>query len=107
VPKAIYIEHNGRRTEAEVATGTSLMRAACDSGVGGIVGDCGGVMSCATCHVFVGPQFLPLLTPISDQEGQMLDFTAVAKAENSRLSCQILMDDRLDGITVHVAHPQA
>ena len=107
MPKAIYIEHDGRRTEAEVALGTSLMRGAGDNGVDGIVGDCGGVMSCATCHVFVEPQFLELLPVVSETAAQMLDFTAAPRAENSRLSCQIVMTEQLDGVTVQVAYPQA
>ena len=106
MPKAIYIEHDGRRTEAEVVLGTSLMRGAGDNGVDGIVGDCGGVMSCATCHVFVETQFLELLPAISDTEAQMLDFTAAPRAWNSRLSCQIVMTQQLDGVTVRVAYPQ-
>lgn len=107
MPKAIYIEHDGRRTEADIASGTSLMRAAGDNNVSGIVGDCGGAMSCATCHVFVEPQFLELLPPATDQEDQMLEFTAAPREDNSRLSCQIVMNDQLAGITVRVAYPQA
>jgi len=107
MPKAIYIENDDRRTEAEVALGTSLMRGAGDNGVDGIVGDCGGVMSCATCHVFVEPEFSELLPAVSETEAQMLDFTAAPRTKNSRLSCQIVMTEQLDGITVRVAYPQA
>jgi ferredoxin, 2Fe-2S len=107
MPKAIFIEHDGRRIEAEVPVGISLMRAAADHGVKGILGDCGGVVSCATCHVFVESPFLELLPPVSEQEEEMLDFTAAPKAHNSRLSCQIVMTEQLDELTVRVAYPQA
>lgn len=107
MPRAIFIEHNGRRIEAEVPVGTNLMRAAGDHGVSGILGDCGGVAVCATCHVFVESSYLELLPPVSEQEEQMLDFTAAPRANNSRLSCQTVMTDQLDGLTVRVAHPQA
>ena len=106
MPKAIFIEHDGRRIEAEVPVGVSLMRAAGDHGVGGILADCGGVASCATCHVFVESPYLELLPPVSEQEEQMLDFTAAPRASNSRLSCQTVMTDQLDGLTVRIAHPQ-
>jgi len=106
MPRAIYIHPSGERSEVEVPVGTSLMMAATGHGLDGIVGDCGGVMSCATCHVFVEPAFAGLLPPPADTEDQMLDYTAADRQPNSRLSCQIAMTDALDGITVRMADPQ-
>lgn len=106
MPKAIYLHPNGERTELDVANGTSLMLAATGQEVAGIVGDCGGVMSCATCHVVVDGAFAALLQPRSDTEDQMLDYTAMPREPNSRLSCQIVMSDALDGIRVRIADPQ-
>lgn len=106
MPKAIYIEHDGTRVEAEIPSGTTLMRAAGDHGVTGILGDCGGVMSCASCHVYVVEPYGHLLKPPGDEELGMLEFTAAPRTSASRLSCQIVMADELDGITVQVAFPQ-
>ena len=106
MPRAVFIPSDGKAIALEVAEGTSLMRAAVTNGIDSIVGDCGGVMSCATCHVLVDPLYLPFLPALSDNEDMMLDCTAAPRAPNSRLSCQIMMDASLDGIVVHVADPQ-
>lgn len=104
--KAIFIAPDGREMTVEVAVGTSLMRAATASGVPGIVADCGGLASCATCHVFVDPDFVLRLPEPGPNEDQMLDCTAAERLDNSRLSCQIIMSEELDGIRVTVADPQ-
>lgn len=106
MPKVIYLQAGGFATELEVPAGLSLMAAASSAGVNGIVGDCGGVMSCATCHVVVDDAFIDLLPPPDETERQMLDYTAMPREANSRLSCQILMSDALDGIRVRIADPQ-
>lgn len=105
MPKAIYLL-NAVRNEIDAPVGTSLMRGACDNGVEGIIGDCGGNMSCATCHVFVDDEFLHLLSPVSSSEDQMLDYTAAPRQPNSRLSCQLFMSEALNGLTVTIADPQ-
>lgn len=104
--RVFYIHSNGERSEVEVGVGTSLMAAATANGVAGIHGDCGGALSCATCHVIVDPAFADLLPPMGDTERQMLDFTAAPREPHSRLSCQIVMAQALDGIVVRVADPQ-
>ncbi|KAF1061467.1 2Fe-2S iron-sulfur cluster-binding protein [Variovorax sp.] len=86
MPRAIYIHSNGERTELEVAEGQSLMLAATSHDLQGIVGDCGGVMSCATCHVIVDAAFIDRLPPAVDTENQMLDYTAAPREAGSRLS---------------------
>jgi len=106
MPQVIYLHPDGTRTELEVANGSSLMLAATGHGVDGIVGDCGGVMSCATCHVVVDDAFIGLLPARGDTENQMLDYTAMPREPNSRLSCQIVMSDALAGICVRIADPQ-
>src|SRR6059036_1974414 len=103
MPRVIYIHPNGDRNEVEVANGQSLMLAATSHDIEGIVGDCGGVMSCATCHVMVEAPFAALLPPPEDTESQMLDYTAAPREAGSRLSCQIVMNEALDGITVRIA----
>jgi 2Fe-2S ferredoxin len=106
MPIATFITPDDHRVEVDVPNGTSLMHAATAAGVSSIVGDCGGAMSCATCHVLVEPDFLPELDAASDTESQMLDYTAAPRQPNSRLSCQLVMNERLAGIVVRVADPQ-
>jgi 2Fe-2S ferredoxin len=106
MPKAIYITEEGKRTELDVRVGTSLMQAAVSNGIHEIVGDCGGSASCATCHVYVEPPYVAILPEIGAAEEGMLQCTAAQRQPNSRLSCQILMMEQLDGITVHIANRQ-
>ena len=104
--QATYICTDGSRRDVAVAVGSNLMRAACDSGIEGIVGDCGGAMSCATCHVFVEDGYLDRLGAMEPNEDQILDFTAAGRQPNSRLACQIVMNEQLAGIVVRIADPQ-
>lgn len=106
MPTVIFVHADGRQTEREVPAGTSLMIAATGGGVEGIVGDCGGVMSCATCHVVVDEAFADRLPPAGDTERQMLDYTAMPRQPTSRLACQIVMNDDLAGLRVRMADPQ-
>lgn len=106
MPRVIYIHSNGERHEVEVPIGHNLMMAAAGHDIEGIVGDCGGAMSCATCHVVVDEPFAALLPKPDDTEDQTLDFTAAPREANSRLSCQIVMSDALDGIAVRIADRQ-
>jgi len=78
--------------------GRSLMQAAIDAGISGIAADCGGSMTCATCHVIVDETWLALLPPRSADEDAMLDMTAFPRQPGSRLSCQIRLADSLDGL---------
>ena len=104
--KAIFICSDGTHRDVDVAIGTNLMRAATDNGIDGIVGDCGGAMSCATCHVFVEDGYAERLPGMEANEDQILEYTAAGRAPNSRLACQIVMASGLDGIVVRVAVPQ-
>jgi len=106
MPKVVLIKPDATRVELDVAVGTSVMRAATAQGIDGIVGDCGGGLTCATCHVVVDGAFMPLTPPMTANEDQMLDFTAMGREPNSRLSCQLVMTDALDGLTVRIADPQ-
>jgi ferredoxin, 2Fe-2S len=106
MPRVILIKSDETRVELDIPVGTSVMRAATALGVNGIVGDCGGGLTCATCHVVVQDEFMPLTPPITPNEDQMLDFTAMPREPNSRLSCQLVMTDALDGLTLRIADPQ-
>ena len=83
--------------------GDSIMETAVRNGVPGIVGECGGSLSCATCHVFVADDTLDLVGGPGDLEDEMLDGTAVDREENSRLSCQIKLQG---GCEYHVSTPR-
>lgn len=100
------IEADGTRHALAAATGQSLMRAATDAGIDAIKADCGGLMTCATCHVFVAPEWLDRMPPPSSDEEAMLEMTAEPRRPTSRLSCQIDLDDALDGLTVELPTTQ-
>jgi 2Fe-2S ferredoxin len=106
MPKLIFIDSDKARVELEVSAGTSLMRAATDNRIKGVVGECGGSLSCATCHVLVEGALLERIPPMSASEDAMLDCTAMDRQPNSRLGCQVLMTDDLNGLTVQVADYQ-
>lgn len=93
---------NGEAITAEVGAGTNLMDAATSNNVPNIDGDCGGNLSCATCHVFVEPQWLAKTGEVTDIEDTMLDMTDVERRDNSRLSCQIIASSELNGLVLHV-----
>ena len=106
MPRVIFILPTGEARTVEVATGTTLMTAAVKHGVDGIIGECGGVCMCATCHVYVRPEFADKLPPIKDTEEAVLEVTNAERLPTSRLSCQIKMTDELDGLTVDVPPSQ-
>lgn len=80
--------------------GQSLMQAAVAVNAPGIEAECGGLLTCATCHVYVREPFAAMLPPAGSDEQGMLEFTASPRQANSRLSCQIKLDPALDGLTV-------
>ena len=99
MPKITFIDAEGTSRDVETKKGSSVMEAAVQNMIPGIDADCGGACACATCHVYVNADWLPKLKAKDDMEDSMLDFAEDVK-DNSRLSCQILMTDELDGITV-------
>ena len=103
--KITFITHDGARHEVEAQNGMSVMEAAIKNMVPGIDADCGGACACATCHVFVGPEWRERTGERSEMEEDMLDF-AYDVQESSRLSCQIKVRDELDGLTVKVPEKQ-
>jgi 2Fe-2S ferredoxin len=82
------------------------MRAAVDSSLDGIIGECGGQMMCATCHVYVEPEFGSRLPGVSPDEDAMLDATACERKPGSRLSCQLTASPATDGIVVRTPESQ-
>lgn len=107
MPKATYVRPNGEHDIYEVQVGTSVMQAAVANGVEEVVAECGGNLMCATCHVYVDPEHLGKLPPVSDDEDELLECVAGERRPNSRLSCQLVMTDDLDGLVVHLPEEQA
>ncbi len=105
MPKVDFVDHDGTVRTVTAPTGVSVMEAAIDNGVAGIVAECGGACSCATCHVYVDPAWSARLRPADDQEAGMLE-CALDRRENSRLSCQIALTEELDGLVVHIPEAQ-
>lgn len=103
--KITYIEHNGTSHTVEAVVGESVMRGAVDNNVPGIDADCGGECACATCHVYVDPAWISKTGSRTEMEESMLSF-ANATAENSRLSCQIVVTSELDGLVVRMPDGQ-
>lgn len=100
--KATWKLSNGDEITAEVAPGLNLMEAAVAANVPNVIGECGGTLSCATCHVYVDPAWTGKAGGPSDFEDAMLDATEAERQDASRLSCQIEMSADLDGIVLLV-----
>ena len=103
--KITYIEHDGTEHTIDVANGLSVMEGAIKNSIPGIDADCGGACACATCHVYVDPEWVSKTGTKEDMEQTMLDF-AVDVEDTSRLSCQIEVSDELDGLIVRLPQSQ-
>ena len=97
--KITYIDNEGTSRTIEVDNGLSVMEGAIQKDIPGIDADCGGSMACATCHVYVEENWLDKLPKAQDAEVDMIDM-AYEPQKNSRLSCQLIVSDDLDGLTV-------
>lgn len=102
MPQLIVTTREGETRTLEPATGLSVMEAIRDSGVDELLALCGGVCSCATCHVHVDLELADKLPPMSEDENDLLDASS-DRNERSRLSCQIRMNDELSGLRVTIA----
>ena len=105
MPKITYIEYDGKTHTIEVASGLSVMEGAVQNNIPGIDADCGGSMACATCHVYVKEEWFNKLPKKEDGEEDMLDMAFEPK-KNSRLSCQLIVSDTLDGLVVNIPSKQ-
>ena len=99
MPKIIYKDLNGDSKIIEIDNGLSVMEGAIQNDIPGIDADCGGSMACATCHVYVEEKWFNKLPKAEDAEVDMIDMAFEPK-KNSRLSCQIIVSDELDGLEV-------
>jgi len=107
MPKVTFVAYDGNKSTVEVKPGESLMFGATQGGVGGIVGECGGFCSCATCHIYVDDAWIDKLAPMTEHEDEMLEGTVSERKPGSRLSCQVSMTAELDGLVVHTPEQQS
>ena len=106
MPKIIYVLVDGTRREIDAARGTSVMEAAIKNNVPGIDAECGGCLSCATCHVYVDETWAAQLPAPETDELEMLEYVAAERRPNSRLSCQLKIGDALNGLSVRIPTTQ-
>jgi 2Fe-2S ferredoxin len=106
MPKIIYKDNQGNSKIIEVENGLSVMEGAIQNDIPGIDADCGGAMACATCHVYVEENWFNKLTKAEDAEVDMIDMAHEPK-KNSRLSCQIIVSDELEGLEVTTPEKQS
>lgn len=106
MPKVTYVSPDGTETTLDAREGDSVMETAVKNGVKGIVAECGGSCSCATCHVYVDEAYMDAVGEVNDLEDDMLDGALAERLPNSHLSCQIKMSNELDGLTVRIAPKQ-
>lgn len=104
--KITFITASGEATTVDAPAGEALMRIALDNGITGIEAECGGSMMCATCHIYIAPEFMERVGPRQDGEGDMLEGAASELRDTSRLSCQVIMRPDLDGMVVHLPESQ-
>lgn len=103
--EVIFEGRGGECRKVRAEHGSNLMQAALDNGVKGIVADCGGALACATCHVYVAAEWVGKVGRAVGAEAEMLEM-AIDPGENSRLSCQIVLTDELDGLHIMVPDTQ-
>jgi 2Fe-2S ferredoxin len=105
MPKITFIENSGNKKTIDIEKGLSVMEGAIQNNIPGIDADCGGSMACATCHVYVEEKWIDKIPKAEEAEVDMVDMAYEPK-KNSRLSCQIIIVDELDGLVVTTPEKQ-
>jgi 2Fe-2S ferredoxin len=107
MPSVTYVEHGGATHVLDVPAGENVMHGAVYNGIEGIVGECGGGLACATCHVYIDDAWAAQVGgPASQDETDMLESTSSEVRPNSRLSCQVVVTPQLEGLVVHLPETQ-
>lgn len=101
MPTVTFVEHDGTVHEVDFVEGQSMMEVATNNVVPGIEGDCGGEAACGTCHIIVSEDWISTTGKRSDRESQMIEMSPECEA-NSRLACQLVASQAMDGLTVHL-----
>jgi 2Fe-2S ferredoxin len=107
MPKITFVAFDGTEKTVEASAGETVMYAATQNGVEGIVGECGGFCNCATCHVYLDGEWLAKMPALSEHEDEMLEGTVSERKPGSRLSCQITVTEALDGMIVLTPEAQS
>ncbi len=105
MPLIFYTDAQGNQFEADVPVGDTVMQGAVDNMIDGIIGECGGACVCATCHCYVDPKWLAITGQASATEQEMIDATPEPR-DNSRLSCQIIVTEAMEGLSVSLPSSQ-
>lgn len=105
MPVVTYVSHGGEIKEVEVDSGTSVMQGAVDNMIDGILAECGGSCSCATCHCYVDDAWVEKIPAPSEMEKDMLE-CVLEQQTNSRLSCQVIVTDEMDGLVIKLPESQ-
>jgi ferredoxin, 2Fe-2S len=103
--KITFIQHDGSETTVSGVPGMTVMETAVKNSIPGIDADCGGACACATCHIYIEPDWHSKAGSRNPMEEDMLDF-AFDVRDNSRLSCQIKVTEQLDGLRLRVPEKQ-
>ena len=106
MPRITFIGADGSEKAVQATAGDTVMEAAADNTVAGMLAECGGACACATCHVYIDPAWVEKLPAMEDMEDAMLD-AAMERRDNSRLSCQLEISDAMDGLVVTVANNES
>ncbi len=101
-----YVEHSGAQHTINVQNGDSVMRGAVDNGIEAIVAECGGGLACATCHCYIDDSWIGRVGGAVGPEADMLQSASAEVTPNSRLSCQVVVRDELDGLIVRLPETQ-
>lgn len=104
--KITYITHDGKEHSLDAENGTTVMENAVRNSIPGIEAECGGACACATCHIYIDKDWVDVVGKPEAIEEDMLDFAYEMKPE-SRLSCQVTISDKLDGLVVRIPEKQA
>lgn len=106
MPLVKFVNADGVETNVQIDDGISVMEGAVKAGIDGIDADCGGQLSCATCHVYVANDWAKRIPQMTSDEEALLEFAA-ERRETSRLSCQIVVRPEMDGLEIHIPVCQA
>ncbi len=99
------VSANGEKRELDATVGVSIMRTVLDNGIEGLIAECGGTMSCATCHVYVATAWADRV-PAPSEDEQMMVECVIEPRDTSRLSCQLVYSDDLDGLEIEIPASQ-
>ncbi|MDB6060595.1 MAG: thcC [Verrucomicrobiaceae bacterium] len=106
MPKITFVEPSGKQVEVDAPAGITLLQAAINNNIQGIVGECGGACQCATCHVYIEAPWTDTLPAVGDMEDAMLESTAADRLPTSRLGCEVEISSAMEGLVVHLPSKQ-